>query len=307
MLALTLSGDGRDVFYASSRGILSSRFDIYHCRIEGDQPGEPQRVPRPENILFGLFSSHDGSRLSAMVDGKPEGDRWPGWRAVAVISRGADGWPASSLRLLTPAEDGRVANAIFLSGDGRSVFYLLDDRPFRATQKGTDWVSEPVALAELKNIKPRAVSADGRCLLLRAVPAAAPRSVPGMGNLYWTQWTGDHWMAPTLIALDKNANVANERMSGNGQRMAWTHYTRNGNHIERTELCHIQKQPDGWSKPVTVLLKDAYVQVLDLAISDGGVTAYSLASGTEEMELLLDVDRGAEEPPINISRLVDQR
>lgn len=114
--------DGKTVAFVSNRSAEpDANFNTDIFVVPADGSGEPRRVTSSEAAESSPVFTRDGASIVYALDGDPK-DIWYATNDIAIAPV-AGGPP----RVLTPGLD-RNTSALQLSGDGRHVMFLLEDR-----------------------------------------------------------------------------------------------------------------------------------------------------------------------------------
>jgi hypothetical protein len=270
------SGDGRHVFVALEGGLT-------HLMLDGTAVTGEEAIPEA-GFSLDLAPAADGSRLFTETDGPSTAVQSPGWRAVTLYERTDAGW---SRTLLTAAEPPRLAELIAAAAAGRTVLYVegsadrwgTPERIRVAEETDGGWRDDDLAFRGLA-LRPVALAADGRALLLRGFPRAEGDAPAGF-HLYLARREDGGWSEPAVVVRDEpRASVYLPGMSADGFEVFWEHYTRgeDGNAIVRSEVRVIRFRDGGWSEPAIVAGYDGHFQIDRLTFNGRGQAAFDVFS-----------------------------
>ena len=266
-----LSLDGRHVFWKAKGA-------VWHCVLDDARPGRPEKLSVKAGP-FGLQTNADGSVLAMLLDGPNSPRRSPSWRAVSTAVRTTAGWTQD--KPLTPTREGQLAWGLRLDGVGRYLVFDLGG-PKQAVRGADGWVASALRLKGF-NVRPSALSADGRLLLLRGRKHDERPARPELKNLshVWLARRVDgRWQTPELVLRDRQINFYNETLSPNGRWLMWVEFDRDEKMgILKTRLRLMRREAKGWTEPKTLVEQKGFLQFWNTALADDGTAAWTTIGG----------------------------
>ena len=182
---------------------------------------------------------------------------------------------------LAPTREGQLAWSLRLDGVGRYLVFDLGG-PKQAVRGADGWVASELRFKGF-NVRPSALSADGRLLLLRGRKHDERPARPELENLshVWLARRVDgRWQTPELVLRDRQINYYNETLSPNGRWLMWVEYDRDEKMgILRTRLRLMRREAEGWTDPKTLVEQEGFLQFWHTALADDGTAAWTPIGG----------------------------